>query len=555
MTSIRCRIYRAALVVAMEFVVIVGLMGAASAQGATIYVSTAGNDAGDGLTWATAKLTVQAGLDTAAAGDQVWVAAGAYVEAITLKAEVALYGGFAGGETDLSQRNWTSNITILDGNRAYCVVRASPHSTRATRIDGFTVSNCYWNGSSGAILCTSIDCSMTITNCTVKGNEGTGIYCAYNASPAILNNTISGNTSLGVYCEDSQALIANNLISGNGGGIGCHNSSANVIINNTIIGNVGADSYGIICSGSETIANTIVAFHTIGIAASTGTSVRNCCVYGNTTTNYGGVPDQTGTNGNISADPKLSWPFYSNAHIQPGSSCIDAGDDGVVQGDWLDIDGQPRILGTHVDIGADESNGTTWPPPPNEIVRVSLSGDDANDGSSWALAKRTVQAAIDTVAGSRGEVWVKEGTYLERITLGSNAHVYGGFAGTEMDRASRDWERSVTVLDGSQGGSVVRANGILASLSTIDGFTHPERRRHLTEAASGATPRLRQSPTTRSRAILLPAVVVASTVPVRPTVRNNRIVGNSAPTKFVTSGGGIYCGAGIPVIVRNVGCG
>ena len=38
---------------------------------------------------------------------EVWVAAGTYVECITLKAEVALYGGFAGGETDLSQRNWT----------------------------------------------------------------------------------------------------------------------------------------------------------------------------------------------------------------------------------------------------------------------------------------------------------------------------------------------------------------------------------------------------------------------------------------------------------------
>ena len=74
-----------------------------------IYVSPSGNDANDGLTWATAKRTVQAGLNAAAAGDQVWVAAGTYVENITLKSGVALYGGFAGTETDLSGRNWAAN--------------------------------------------------------------------------------------------------------------------------------------------------------------------------------------------------------------------------------------------------------------------------------------------------------------------------------------------------------------------------------------------------------------------------------------------------------------
>jgi len=53
---------------------------------------------------------------------KVWVAAGTYVENITLKSGVALYGGFAGNETDLSQRNWAANKTILDGNQSGSVV-------------------------------------------------------------------------------------------------------------------------------------------------------------------------------------------------------------------------------------------------------------------------------------------------------------------------------------------------------------------------------------------------------------------------------------------------
>ena len=87
---------------------IVGLLGSIAGpplEAGTVYVATAGNDANDGISWLTAKKTVQAGLNAAAAGDQVWVAAGTYVQCITLKAGVALYGGFAGGETDLSQRS------------------------------------------------------------------------------------------------------------------------------------------------------------------------------------------------------------------------------------------------------------------------------------------------------------------------------------------------------------------------------------------------------------------------------------------------------------------
>ncbi len=141
-----------------------------------IHVATTGDDVYDGLTWQTAKRTVTAGLSAAVSGDQVWVAKGAYLERVTLKAGVALYGGLVGSENSLSQRpafpramSPDPNETTLDGNQAGSVV-ASSGATAATRMDGFTIRN-------------------------GKADSGGGIYCDYNSSPTIVNNTITGNTA------------------------------------------------------------------------------------------------------------------------------------------------------------------------------------------------------------------------------------------------------------------------------------------------------------------------------------------------------------------------
>jgi len=82
-----------------------------------------------------------------------------------------------------------------------------------------------------------------------------------------------------------------------------------------------------------------------------GSEFRNNCVFGNSVYNYGG-DDLTGTNGNISADPLLV--LTNDFHISAGSPCIDMGDDSVIDPGWLDLDGQARRAGAHVDIGADE---------------------------------------------------------------------------------------------------------------------------------------------------------------------------------------------------------
>ena len=59
--------------------------------------------------------------------------------------------------------------------------------------------------------------------------------------------------------------------------------------------------------------------------------------------------------GNIDADPLFIDPGAGNYHLAAYSPAVDAGDPGFVAGKAeTDIDGDPRVVGGRVDMGADE---------------------------------------------------------------------------------------------------------------------------------------------------------------------------------------------------------
>lgn len=86
------------------------------------------NDNGSGTgSWANAKKTLQAAIDGASGGDEIWVAAvpgqpykpsatGDRSASFLLKSGVQIYGGFVGTETQRNQRDWSTNVTILTGD-------------------------------------------------------------------------------------------------------------------------------------------------------------------------------------------------------------------------------------------------------------------------------------------------------------------------------------------------------------------------------------------------------------------------------------------------------
>lgn len=469
---------RARLVVLATCIV---LAAASTARCAVIHVRTDGSDDNDGLSWTNAKKTVQTGIDAASAGDEVWVAKGTYSVNILLKSGVGLYGGFSGDEETRDRRDVKFNVTVLDGDQCGSVVLIHSEVTPDTVIDGFTIQNGYsgWGRFCSAdreidsLLIVSmlafadfsygsgIYCggSATISNNTIAGNQGFfgGGICCW-GSPTITNNIItdnSGDTGGGICCGwDTAPFISGNTIKHNvasyGGGIFCEYGTSPTITNNTIVENTAG---GISCQYSlASISNNIIAFNLPGIHSENSyLTLHSNDVYNPGGECYSGVAPGLG---DISVDPLFASPIRGNLHIQADSPCRNTGWNDAPGIATTDIDGRPRRQDGIVDIGAHESDGTSWPVT-TTVVRVRPDGDNASDGSSWLLAKKTVQSAVDAASSDGGEVWVKTGIYNEHVTLKPYVYLYGGFAGDEDSRSARGPGGGQSMLDGGGNGTVV----------------------------------------------------------------------------------------------------
>ncbi|NLX96944.1 MAG: hypothetical protein GXY83_12275 [Rhodopirellula sp.] len=137
----------------------------------TIHVDARASGANNGTSWTDAYVDLQSALEAAVSGDQIWVAAGTYRPSArttpddprsatyTLVPGVGLYGGFAGSETSLDQRNVTINCTVLSGDlagndqingdkgdNAYHVLEHAQRSPPAPSLDGFTITGGHADG-------------------------------------------------------------------------------------------------------------------------------------------------------------------------------------------------------------------------------------------------------------------------------------------------------------------------------------------------------------------------------------------------------------------------
>ena len=228
---------------------------------AQVFVTPAGAGSMNGSSWANAYpgTQLQNMMASAAAGSQIWVAAGIYKPtsmpagsiggsaprsyAFRLKNGVAVYGGFAGTETLLSQRNVSANVTILSGDigiannasdNCYHVV-LSPANNSTAILDGFTIKDGNANGpnnlaisfNGGLISATSDNGAgmygmsggnPTVSNCIFQNNNAMGSGGAlfqYNASAAVnnctfkFNNAVNGGGSYHEACTGGSFINCN----------------------------------------------------------------------------------------------------------------------------------------------------------------------------------------------------------------------------------------------------------------------------------------------------------------------------------------------------------
>ena len=202
------------------------VVSSTGAFAATVYVSGgAPGPVHNGLSWETAFLKIQEGINAAVAGDNVWVSGGTYYEGIALKDGVALYGGFFDNAASFNQRDWQVFVTIIDAGGNGHAVFIDNCSSTFTRIDGFTIKNGYfqpydpsYTDGGGGVYCNQSN--PVIENNTIIDNYGYfggGIY-ALLSSPTIVNNIVMNNGALqggaGIYLYSSSGLVSKNLISG-----------------------------------------------------------------------------------------------------------------------------------------------------------------------------------------------------------------------------------------------------------------------------------------------------------------------------------------------------
>ena len=164
--------------------VLAQLILASASSAAVIYVSPGAGGDNNGTSWVDAYTNLQTAITNSVSSDEIWIKAGTYIPASApnyksappgaayyhfhLKNGVSLYGGFAGDESTLAERDISAHPTILSGNNAryrifYHEFPWVTYSVNSTAVlDGFTLTG----ATSNAMLLT--ESSPTIKNCTFK---------------------------------------------------------------------------------------------------------------------------------------------------------------------------------------------------------------------------------------------------------------------------------------------------------------------------------------------------------------------------------------------------
>ena len=315
-------------------------------------------------------------------------------------------GVFCRGSSPTITKNIFTNCSAEYGGGAiYCHDQANPMIRQNTFVDNYAG----WYG--GAIFA-RLKCSPTISNNTFKKNRckylGGAVYLADQSYSKVTNNWFEENDCEvlhggAIYCfVNSAPIIACNFFLANtcsgtnsngatGAALLMEGNTTGKIINNLFTANVCINSSGGIITlaggSSDTVANNIIySNNDIGIFTLSGSSsiIRNNNAWNNTGGNYGGtISDQTGLNGNISADPQVGGELplpFGIFELNPNSPCIDSGNNSVLPF-WLteDYDATDRLINSVVDMGPQEYNAIAVPQDYGtiqEAINAAQSGDE-----------------------------------------------------------------------------------------------------------------------------------------------------------------------------------
>ncbi len=481
-----------------------------------VYVTQSGAGNMDGTSWADAYGSDQLQTALSTAGlRELWVAEGIYYPTTSaapndrdanfnLPDSLQWYGGFAGTETDISQRDKSAHQTIISGNigdttlqtdNSYFLLNVFGASA-GILLDGITLSDAYNTFGSGALRLNAgsmvelVDCRfednvsyagggitvsdssrLTLHRCVFENNLGIagggGIFGTDNAVIQVRNSIFRSNYSHdsgGAYFgrADAEASFVNCLFDGNfvnnyaGGAIYLGMTTIARFTNCTVVNSGGRPAFAIRNSS-------------VGI-------LENCIVWANSwgagiTDNYSHSIIQ----GVVGSDPLFVGP--SDFRLQLCSPASNTGSNAYIAGFPTDLDGNPRDYnGLGVDMGAYEIQDSSI-----LVLPFSLRGGGAEcnntlepivlDSSQFAVSYQLQSAGLPVgapVAGTGGPLTVG------MPTASGNHTVYGvsisGCTG-DMEGSVNAWlgpfETALSMDDSLSGETITLLTDIGRELDSI----------------------------------------------------------------------------------------
>jgi hypothetical protein len=321
------------------------------------------------ISWDTAAVTIQDAENASAFGDEILVTNGVYATGETSSSRVSIskakyVHSVNGPEVTIIQGYQPPGTTNGVGS-IRCIIAG------ASTIAGFTLTNGAATGSGGGLASPAASGPATASNCVFVGNVAATGGAASGA--VLVNCRISGNIARdnggGCYsCRLFNCVLGNNTAGALGGGAYNCGLTNCLLISNSASSGGGAHS-------SYFLASCTVVSNSAGtgggllqpIGPGGGPQIVNSILDSNSATNgpnifsFGGeayvlgwccTPAQSGPT-IVTNPPLFVDPANGDFRLMPNSPCINAGRNSYTT-NLTDLNGDPRIAGGTVDIGAYE---------------------------------------------------------------------------------------------------------------------------------------------------------------------------------------------------------